>query len=47
MGLALVVGLGHDSGGEEHVTQGAALVPVHLGFSTVLQQGGRMEWVGG
>lgn len=45
MGLALVVGLGHDSGGEEHVTQGAALVPVHLGFSTVLQQGG--EWSGG
>lgn len=36
MGFALVVGLGHDGGGEEHVTQGAALVPVHLCLCTVL-----------
>lgn len=47
MGFALVVGLGHDGGGEEHVTQGAALVPVHLCLCTVLVErkggGGHMQ----
>lgn len=38
MGFALVVGLGHDGGGEEHVTQSAALVPVHLCLRTVLEE---------
>lgn len=38
MGFALVVRLGHDGGGEEHVTQGAALVPVHLRLCTVLEE---------
>lgn len=38
MGFALVVGLGHDGGGEEHVTQGAALVPVDLRLCTVLEE---------
>lgn len=38
VGLALVVGLGHDGRCEEHVAQGAALVPVHLRLSTVLQR---------
>lgn len=36
VGLPLVVGLGHDGRGEEHVTQGAALVPVHLRLCAVL-----------
>lgn len=39
MGFALVVGLGHNGGGEEHVTQGTALVPVHLCLCTVLEEG--------
>lgn len=38
VGFALVVGLGHDGRGEEHVTQGAALVPVHLRLCTVLEE---------
>lgn len=38
VGFALVVGLGHDGGGEEHVTQGAALVPVHLCLCAVLEE---------
>lgn len=46
VGFALVVGLGHDGGGEEHVTQGAALVPVHLCLCAVLEEtrgGGHTE----
>lgn len=35
VGFALVVGLGHNGGGEEHVTQGATLVPVHLCLCTI------------
>lgn len=38
VGLPLVVGLGHDGRGEEHVTQGAALVPVHLRLCAVLEE---------
>lgn len=38
VGFPLVVGLGHDGRGEEHVTQGAALVPVHLCLCTVLEE---------
>lgn len=37
VGFALVVRLGHDGGGEEHITQGAALVPVHLCLRAVLR----------
>lgn len=37
MGLALVVGLGHDGGGEEHVAEGAALVLVDLGLIVALE----------
>lgn len=35
MGFALVVGLCHNCRGEEHVTQGTALVPVHFCLCTV------------
>lgn len=35
--LALVVRLCHHSGGEGHVTQSAALVPVHVAISAALQ----------
>lgn len=38
VGFPLVVGLGHDGRGEEHVTQGAALVPVHLRLCAVLEE---------
>lgn len=38
VGLALVVGLGHNGRGEEHVAQGAALVLVHIRLSAVLQR---------
>lgn len=38
VGLPLVVGLGHDGRGEEHVAQGAALVPVHLRLCAVLEE---------
>lgn len=47
MCFALVVGLGHNGGGEEHVTQGTALVPVHLCLCTVLQGGEEGEMVKG
>lgn len=49
VGLALVVGLGHDGRGEEHVAQGAALVLVHLRLGAVLQRaaGGAVEGGGG
>lgn len=38
MCFSLVVGLGHNGRGEEHVTQGAALVSIHLCLCTVLQE---------
>lgn len=38
MGFALVVGLGHNGRGEEHVTQGAALVLVNVCLCTVLPE---------
>lgn len=38
MGFALVVGLGHNGRGEEHVTQGAALVLVNFCLCAVLPE---------
>lgn len=44
MGFSLVVGLGHNGRGEEHVTQGAALVSIHLCLCTFLQEERRERW---